>query len=66
MLYFFEEAGCGVDGHILHPFLVNISLHAQPYGFEVLLFILRPIYHNTAKHMIISVKSNTFHTFMRE
>ena len=27
MLYFFEETGCGVERHIFHPFLVNISLH---------------------------------------
>lgn len=66
VLDFFEETGCGVERHIFHPFLVDISLHTQPYGFEVLLFILQPIYHNVAKYLIISVKSNTFHTFMRE
>ena len=27
VLDFFEETGCGVEGHIFHPFLVNISLH---------------------------------------
>lgn len=27
MLDFFEETGCGVEGHIFHPFLVDISLH---------------------------------------